>query len=88
MLRINLGCGPHAAPGWVNCDLRAAPWAICTGCWCPAACCVGVPDLERALSAYLERDRAWFFIPDNREREKSLFVEAVKGNAGGYLAPS
>jgi SAM-dependent methyltransferase len=25
VLRLNLGCGPQAAPGWLNCDLRDAP---------------------------------------------------------------
>jgi SAM-dependent methyltransferase len=25
VLRVNLGCGPQAAPGWLNCDIRAAP---------------------------------------------------------------
>jgi predicted SAM-dependent methyltransferase len=106
---------------------------------------VGVPDLDRALSAYVARDAAWFYVPDrdaaspgaklvtqmiwygsvrtpftfeflaewlaaagfggirrcafgesrvrglaaldNRERE-TLFVEAVKGHAGGRLAAS
>jgi SAM-dependent methyltransferase len=24
-LRIHLGCGPMARPGWINCDLRALP---------------------------------------------------------------
>jgi SAM-dependent methyltransferase len=25
VVRLNLGCGPACAPGWLNCDLRAAP---------------------------------------------------------------
>ena len=185
MLRINLGCGPRAAPGWLNCDLRALPGVdlqmdlrrglplAAASADCLAAIHVlqdlawheigaalselhrvlkpggvlrvAVPDLERALRAYLERDSAWFYVPDrdaaslgaklvtqivwygsvrtpftfefleerlaaarfgrirrrafgqsgldglaaldNRQRE-TLFVEAVKENAGGHLAPS
>jgi predicted SAM-dependent methyltransferase len=105
---VNLGCGPGAAPGWLNCDLRALPGVdllmdLRRGLPLAAAsvdCVAGihvlqdlawhevapalrelhrvlkpggvlrlaVPDLDKALRAYLARDAAYFHVPDNHAR--------------------
>jgi predicted SAM-dependent methyltransferase len=31
-LRINIGCGPHPLPGWVNVDIIQAPDVVCWDC--------------------------------------------------------
>jgi predicted SAM-dependent methyltransferase len=102
--RLNWGCGPEPAPGWINADRIDAPGIevlgdIRHGLALPAdhvECAVAihalqdlpyldvvpalqelrrvlrpggvlrvaVPDLERALRAYLSRDHAYFYVPD------------------------
>ena len=102
--RLNLGCGPRAAPGWINCDLRPhggidvrsdlrRGLPIATGTIdCIAAIHVlqdlgwdeipaalhelrrvlkpggvlrlAVPDLDKAIHAYLRGDAAYFHVPD------------------------
>jgi SAM-dependent methyltransferase len=102
--KLHLGCGPFAAPGWLNCDIKRAPGVeLCADLRiglplptdsldCIAAIHVlqdlaygelapalrelrrvlkpggvlrlGLPDLDRALRAYLARDAAYFYVPD------------------------
>jgi SAM-dependent methyltransferase len=102
--RLNLGCGPRAAPGWINCDLRPHSGIdICSDLRrglaiasdtidCIAAIHVlqdlgwndippalhelrrvlkpggvlrlAVPDLDKAIRAYLRGDSAYFYVPD------------------------
>jgi len=102
--RLNWGCGPCAAAGWINSDIRAGddidlPCDIREGL--PVASNffdyivtihalqdlpyldvlpalgelhrvlkprgvlrIGVPDLDRAIAAYLGRDTRYFYVPD------------------------
>jgi predicted SAM-dependent methyltransferase len=106
--RLNWGCGPSPAPGWVNADRRAAPGVelvgdirdglaapdgafdyatsihalqelpcldlvpalrelrrvLRPGGWIRLA----LPDLERAIRAYLRQDAGYFFVPDDDAR--------------------
>jgi SAM-dependent methyltransferase len=102
--RLNLGCGPRAAPGWLNCDVRAVPGVdvrfdlrggipLATSSidavagihllqdlpWDAVAPALrdlhrvlrpggvlrlAVPDLDRAIRAYLSGDAAYFYVPD------------------------
>jgi len=104
MRRINLGCGPRATPGWLNCDRLAAPGVdlrcdlrggvpLATAsvdciaaihlmqdlAWPEIAPALvelhrllkaggvlrlAVPDLDRALRAYLAGDARYFYVPD------------------------
>lgn len=101
---LNVGCGPCAAPGWINCDLRPHGGLnlrsnLCRGLPiasnsldCIAAIHVlqdlawteippvlqelhrvlrpggvlrlAVPDLDKAIRAYLAKDAAYFYVPD------------------------
>jgi SAM-dependent methyltransferase len=103
-VRINLGCGAHAAPGWLNCDIAAVPAvdlrmdvrrglplrSDSVDCiagihilqdlaWTEIAPALrelrrvlkpggvlrlAVPDLDRAIGAYLARDTEYFYVPD------------------------
>jgi predicted SAM-dependent methyltransferase len=108
LLKLNLGCGPQAAPGWLNCDRLGAPgvelrFDVTRGvplatasvdciaaihvlqdlAW-PAIAPVlaelhrilkprallrlAVPDLDRAIGAYLARDARYFYVPDTDAR--------------------
>jgi predicted SAM-dependent methyltransferase len=106
--RLNWGCGPHAAPGWINSDVRdAAGVDLCgdirDGLALPSdgldyavaihalqdvpyldvrgvlrelrrvlrpggVLRVGVPDLDRAIAAYLRGDHGYFYVPDDEVR--------------------
>ena len=101
---LNLGCGPCAAPGWLNCDVlhgarievradvaRGLPFAAETFDGVAAihvlqdlpwpeidptlrelyrvlkqrgVLRIAVPDLERAIRAYLARDAGYFYVRD------------------------
>lgn len=103
-MRLNLGCGPKATPGWLNCDrlqspgvdvrcdVRAGVPLATASLDCIAAIHLlqdlawreiapllaelhrvlkrggvlrlAVPDLERALRAYLAGDARYFHVPD------------------------
>jgi SAM-dependent methyltransferase len=103
-VRLNWGCGPHPAPGWINSDLVAGPGVdlpgdIRDGLPLPDGSCdyiaaihslqdlafvdldralgellrvlkpggvlrLGLPDLDRAIAAYLRGDGAYFHVPD------------------------
>jgi predicted SAM-dependent methyltransferase len=107
-MRLNLGCGPEATPGWLNCDRLQAPGVdLCcdlragvplatASVECIAAIHLlqdlswpeiapflaelhrvlkaggvlrlAVPDLERALRAYLAGDARYFYVPDGDAR--------------------
>jgi SAM-dependent methyltransferase len=58
VLRINLGCGPRGAPGWLNCDLRAMP-----GVDVQTDLCRGLPfaaaSAECIAGIHLLQDLAW-----------------------------
>jgi hypothetical protein len=61
VLTINLGCGPAAAPGWLNCDLRALPGVdlqmdLRRGLPLAAASADGI--------AGIHGDPAYFYVPD------------------------
>jgi SAM-dependent methyltransferase len=102
--KLNLGCGPKIAPGWINCDLKPGPGVDLTmdlrsgvplrtgsvDCiagihvlqdlpWqligpalrelnrvlkpgCPLR--LAVPDLDKAIRAYLDGDARYFYVPD------------------------
>lgn len=102
--RLNLGCGPCMAPGWMHadrsagegidfsCDIRAglpvepdyfeyivamhmlqdAPYPDVLPILCelrrvlkPGGILrLGLPDLDRAIAAYLRRDHRYFYVPD------------------------
>jgi SAM-dependent methyltransferase len=104
LARLNWGCGPYPASGWINADRLAGPGVDLTGdirdgLPLPSGgldCVVAihalqdlpyldvvpalrelrrvlkpggvlrlaVPDLDRAIRAYLGGDRAYFYIPD------------------------
>ena len=108
MLKLNLGCGPKAAPGWLNCDrlpadgvdlcldlTRGVPLATASvDCiagihlvqdlaWADIAPALrelhrvlkaggvlrlAVPDLDRAIQAYLSGDMRYFYVPDSDAR--------------------
>lgn len=108
MLRMNLGCGPNAVVGWVNCDLacmpgvdvrmdlrRGIPFRSGTFdgiaaihvlqdlAWPVIGRALGelhrvlkahgvlrlaVPDLEKAINAYLAGDAGYFYVPDEHAR--------------------
>jgi predicted SAM-dependent methyltransferase len=108
MARLNLGCGPYPAPGWINVDQRPYPWVdlccdILDGLAMPDGAVqvavamhllqdlawadvpraieelkrvlapggtlrIGVPDLDRAIDAYLRGDRGYFHVPDDDGR--------------------
>jgi predicted SAM-dependent methyltransferase len=103
--RLNWGCGPRPARGWLNSDVRAFPgvqypcnileglpiesgsidYAVAIhvlqdmawGDIPPAlrelhrvlkpggVLRLALPDLDRAISAYLGRDREYFYVPDS-----------------------
>ena len=105
---INLGCGPVARAGWINCDAKdlpgvdlrcdlrsglplAADYAdyvaaihVLQDLDYPAivptlreirrvlkpggVLRLAVPDIERAIDAYLLRDAAYFYVPDEHAR--------------------
>jgi hypothetical protein len=105
---INLGCGPMARPGWVNCDARDLP-GVDLRCDLRSGLALGadyadyiaaihvlqdlayaeivpalreirrvlkpggvlrlaVPDFDRAIDAYVRRDAAYFYVPDEHAR--------------------
>jgi len=105
---INLGCGPMARSGWVNCDAQALP-GVDLRCDLRRGLALGadyadyvvaihvlqdldyaeivpalreirrvlkpggvlrlaVPDIDRAISAYVRRDAAYFYVPDEHAR--------------------
>jgi predicted SAM-dependent methyltransferase len=105
--RLNLGCGPNVAAGWVNMDARPVPGAVqgdlrsglpladasvdCIAAIhllqdlpypeiAPAlaemrrvlkpggALRLAVPDLDRAIRAYLAGDPAYWYVPDEHAR--------------------
>jgi predicted SAM-dependent methyltransferase len=118
-MRLNVGCGPVRAPGWINADRRAEPGIDVAGDLCaglplangsvdyivamhvlqdlpylhivPAllelrrvlrrcgALRAGVPDLERAIAAFLRGDRGYFHVPDDEVRSAGgkLVVQAI-----------
>ena len=105
---INLGCGPMARPGWINCDAKNLPGVnlrcdlrsglalradyadyiaavhvlqdlayaeivpalreirrvLKTG----GVLRLAVPDIDRAINAYVHRDAAYFYVPDEHAR--------------------
>lgn len=102
-VRLNIGCGPNVAPGWLNMDLVPAAGAVRgdlrarlpledASVDCIAAIHVlqdlpypdiapalaelrrvlkpggvlrvAVPDLDRAVRAYVAGDRAYWYVPD------------------------
>jgi SAM-dependent methyltransferase len=102
-VRLNIGCGPNVAPGWLNIDLEPAAGAVRgdlrgrlpledASVDCIAAIHVlqdlpypdiapalaemrrvlkragvlrlAVPDLDRAVRAYLAGDRDYWYVPD------------------------
>lgn len=106
--RINLGCGPLARSGWINCDVRALPGVnlrcdLRRGLPLAPECVdyivamhllqdlhyativpllrelrrvlkprgilrLGLPDLDKALRAYLTGDAGYFYVPDTHAR--------------------
>ncbi len=102
--RLQWGCGPKPAPGWINSDFRPGPGVdLCMDireglplpdAWVDYAVAIhalqdlpwpdipvalaelkrvikpagvlrlGLPDLERAIQAYLRGDAAYFHVPD------------------------
>jgi predicted SAM-dependent methyltransferase len=108
MLRVNLGCGPKAAAGWLNCDVLALPGVelrmdlrrglafasdsidciaaihvlqdLAWDGFAPAlrelhrvlkpggVVRIAVPDLDRAIRAYLAADPGYFYVPDRDAR--------------------
>ncbi|MDB5922601.1 MAG: putative methyltransferase [Betaproteobacteria bacterium] len=109
--KLNLGCGPKIAQGWLNCDIKMAPGVdlrmdLRTGVplrtasveciagihilqdlsWqligpalrelhrvlrpgCPLR--LAVPDLDKAIRAYLDGDSSYFYVPDRDARNVS-----------------
>jgi SAM-dependent methyltransferase len=107
-VKLNLGCGPMAPEGWINCDIRmltgvdlccdlrnGLPMADdCVDCiaaihllqdlaypdiapalreWLrvlrPGGVLrLAVPDLDKAVRAYLDGDKAYFYVPDSDAR--------------------
>jgi predicted SAM-dependent methyltransferase len=107
-VRLNWGCGPRAAPGWINSDLVPGPGVdlpcdIRDGLPLPDCSCdyiaaihalqdlpfvdldralgelmrvlkpggvlrLGLPDLDRAIAAYLRGDGGYFHVPDRDSR--------------------
>lgn len=106
-MRLNLGCGPNVAPGWLNMDVDPAPGAVrgdvrdglpladasveCIAAihliqdlpWSEIAPALAemrrvlvpggvlrlaVPDLDRAIRAYLSGDKAYWYVPDDHAR--------------------
>lgn len=107
-MRMNLGCGPNAARGWLNCDVAGVPGVdlrmdlrrgvpIRSGAldciaaihvlqdlaWQDIAPALGelrrvlknggvlrlaVPDLDKAIRAYLAADAGYFHVPDEDAR--------------------
>jgi predicted SAM-dependent methyltransferase len=105
---LNLGCGPKPAPGWLNCDLRAAQgvdlrcdlrgglplgtasvdavagihllqdlaWNEVLGALRElhrvlkpgGVLRIAVPDLDKAIHAYLAGDAGYFYVPDRDAR--------------------
>ena len=112
---INLGCGPMARAGWINCDItqlpgvdvrcdlsRGLPLASGRADYIAAihflqdlpypaivpalqelrrvlkpggVLRLAVPDLDKAIAAYLSRDAAYFYVPD--EHAKSIGAKLV-----------
>lgn len=110
-VRLNWGCGPRPAPGWINADLVPVagvdlPGDIRDGLGLPDGSCdyivaihvlqdllfvdldravsellrvlkpggvlrLGLPDLDRAIDAYLRGDGAYFHVPDGDTRTVS-----------------
>jgi predicted SAM-dependent methyltransferase len=106
--QLNIGCGPSAFAGWLNCDLHARPGVdlrIDARAGLPIAAqsvdCIAaihllqdlpwndidpllrelhrvlkpggtiriaVPDLDKAIDAYLRRDPGYFYVPDEDAR--------------------
>jgi len=105
---INLGCGPVARSGWVNCDARDLP-GVDLRCDLRSGLALGanyadyiaaihvlqdlayaeivpalreirrvlkpggvlrlaVPDIDRAINAYVRRDAGYFYVPDEDAR--------------------
>lgn len=102
--RLNVGCGPCAAPGWINADARAGQGVDLVGdirsglaldsdsmqyivaihvlqdlpytdipialkelrrvLVAEGVLRLGLPDLDRAIRAYLSGDHAYFYVPD------------------------
>jgi hypothetical protein len=118
MTKLNLGCGPKTAAGWLNCDIKMAagvdlrmdlrsgvplltgsvdcvvaihifqdlPWqVICPALrelhrvlkpGCPLR--LAVPDLDKAIRAYLDGDSSYFYVPDRDARSVSAkFVTQI-----------
>lgn len=107
-MRLNWGCGPHPAAGWINSDLVAGPGVdlpcdIRDGLPLADGSChyiaaihalqdlpfvdldravselrrvlspggvlrLGLPDLDRAIAAYLRGDGSYFHVPDGDVR--------------------
>ena len=106
-VRLNLGCGPNVAPGWLNIDLAPVAGAVQgdlraglpladSSVDCIAAIHVlqdlpwldvmpalaemrrvlkpggvlrlAVPDLDRAIRAYLAGDRAYWYVPEEHAK--------------------
>jgi predicted SAM-dependent methyltransferase len=106
--RLNWGCGPHPAPGWVNSDRLSGPgievsadirdglplasdtfdYVVSIHALQDLAYLdvvpalrelrrllraggvlrLAVPDLDRAIAAYVRGDRGYFFVPDGEVR--------------------
>lgn len=107
-MRLNWGCGPRPAPGWINSDILPGPGVdlacdIRDGLPLADGSCdyiasihalqdlpfvdldravselwrvlarggvlrLGLPDLDRAIAAYLRGDAAYFHVPDRDTR--------------------
>jgi SAM-dependent methyltransferase len=104
---VNLGCGPMARPGWINCDSKDLPGVdlrsdlsrLALGAnyvdyiaaihvlqdlayeeIVPAlreirrvlkpggVLRLAVPDIDRAINAYVHSDAAYFYVPDEHAR--------------------
>src|SRR3954465_678784 len=105
---VNLGCGPVAPAGWINCDAKNLP-GVDLRCDLRSGLALGadhadyiaaihvlqdlayadivpalreirrvlkpggvlrlaVPDIDRAINAYVRRDAAYFYVPDEHAR--------------------
>src|SRR4051812_49952426 len=58
MRRINLGCGPRATPGWLNCDRLAAP-GVDLRCDLRGGVPLATASVDCIAAIHLMQDLAW-----------------------------